>query len=429
MRDMVCKIGVVIFICFFHVTLLAQSKEQLEKERAKIIREIESTSKILNSTKKTKELTMKEIKAASDIVDNRKKLAENIKVEITSADKTLKKINSEIDSLVKNYTILKSQYEKYLQRYYTFNLANNKLVYLLSSESLNAFLLRWRYIEQFKAFKNQKQAEVQTIRQELTDKLEKIDSIKATKSILLKEEESNLVKLERDKQKKDEVLKKISSREKELLAQLTEKQRQREKLNVAIEKVILEQIRLAEAAARKAAEAVAARAGQSKSGTKEDGVKVLASPTKEEVLSTEAKALSDNFAENKTKLPWPVSSGRISSRFGNQPHPTITGLTINNNGIDISSSKVQNVQCVFEGEVVSVNFIPGDIQYMIIIKHGKFFTVYSHLASASVGKGQKLKTGETIGQSSINDDGVSEVHFELWKDKVKQNPEAWLKSR
>ena len=429
MKDMGYKIGIIIFLFLFKLTLRGQSKEQLERERAKIIKEIESTSKILNSTKKTKELTMKEIKAASDIVDTRKKLAENIKGEITTADRTLKKINSEIDSLAKNYSILKAQYEKYLQRYYTFDLANNKLVYLLSSESLNAFLLRWRYIEQFNAYKNQKQTEVQTIRQQLSGKMEKIDSIKATKSILLKEEESNLVKLEKDKQKKDEVLKKISSKEKELLTQLTEKQRQREKLNVAIEKVILEQIRLAEAAAKKAAEAVAARASQSKSSTKEDGPKVSAAPTKEEVLSTEAKALSDNFSENRSKLPWPVSSGRISSRFGNQPHPTITGLTINNNGIDISSSKVQNVQCVFEGEVVSVNFIPGDIQYMIIIKHGKFFTVYSHLASASVGKGQKLKTGETIGQSSLNEEGTSEVHFELWKDKVKQNPEAWLKSR
>ena len=411
------------------MVLLCQSKEQLERERAKIIKEIESTSKILNSTKKSKELTMKEIKAASDIVDTRKKLAENIKGEISSADKTLVKINAEIDSLAKNYAVLKSQYEKYLQRYYTFDLANNRLVYLLSSESLNAFLLRWRYIEQFNAYKNQKQTEVQTIRQMLTQKMEKIDSIKVTKSELLKEEESNLVKLEKDKQKKDEVLKKISTKEKELLAQLTEKQRQREKLNIAIEKVILEQIRIAEAAAKKAAEAAAARANLAKSNTKEENTKVFATPTKEEVLSTEAKALSNNFSDNKSKLPWPVSSGRISSRFGNQPHPTITGLTINNNGIDITSSKAQNVQSVFEGEVVSVNFIPGDIQYMIIIKHGNFFTVYSHLASASVNKGQKLKTGEAIGVTSVNDEGVSEVHFELWRDKVKQNPESWLKAR
>jgi septal ring factor EnvC (AmiA/AmiB activator) len=263
----------------------------------------------------------------------------------------------------------------------------------------------------------------------LTQKMEKIDSIKVTKSELLKEEESNLVKLEKDKQKKDEVLKKISTKEKELLAQLTEKQRQREKLNIAIEKVILEQIRIAEAAAKKAAEAAAARANLAKSNTKEENTKVSATPTKEEVLSTEAKALSNNFSDNRSKLPWPVSSGRISSRFGNQPHPTITGLTINNNGIDITSSKAQNVQSVFEGEVVSVNFIPGDIQYMIIIKHGNFFTVYSHLASASVNKGQKLKTGEAIGVSSVNDEGVSEVLFELWRDKVKQNPESWLKAR
>ncbi|HMP30366.1 MAG TPA: M23 family metallopeptidase, partial [Saprospiraceae bacterium] len=297
------------------------------------------------------------------------------------------------------------------------------------SQSLNSFLLRWRYIEQFNGFKKQKQEEVVFIKAQLSDKLSKIDSIKATKSSLLVQEVATLTKLEEDKKRKDKVLQQISTKEKELLTQLTEKQKQREKLNLAIEKVILEQIRIAEAAAKKAAEAAAARASLAKNSTKEDGAKSTNTPTREEVLSTEAKALSNNFADNKAKLPWPVASGNITSRFGSQPHPTITGLMINNNGIDIKSAQPQNVQSVFEGEVVSVNYIPGDIKYMVIIKHGSYFTVYSHLESSNVSKGQKVKTGDSVGVSSVNEDGMAEVHFELWKDKNKQNPEAWLRRK
>jgi murein DD-endopeptidase MepM/ murein hydrolase activator NlpD len=66
---------------------------------------------------------------------------------------------------------------------------------------------------------------------------------------------------------------------------------------------------------------------------------------------------------------------------------------------------------------------------MVIIKHGQFFTVYSHLESASVSKGQKVKTGDAVGTSSLNDEGMAEVHFELWKDKNKQNPESWLRRK
>jgi murein hydrolase activator len=428
MRDLACKVS--FFICFIGSSFVfGQTKEQLEKERAKIIKEIEVTSNVLKNTKKDKELTMKEIKAASDLVVNRKKLADNIKNEITTADKSIQKINQEIDSLSNNYTKLKNQYEIYLQRYYTFDLANNRMVYLLSSQSLNSFLLRWRYIEQFNGFKKQKQEEVRVIREQLSVKLSKIDSIKISKSSLLVQEQATLNKLEEDKKRKDKVLQKISSKEKELLTQLTEKQKQREKLNVAIEKVILEQIRIAEETAKKAAEAVASRANQSKSNSKDESGKSTATPTKEEVLSTAAKALSNNFADNRSKLPWPVSSGNITSKFGTQPHPTITGLSINNNGIDIKSAKPQTVQSVFEGEVVSVNYIPGDIKYMVIVKHGNYFTVYSHLEASSVSKGQKVKTGEGLGTSSVNEEGMAEVHFELWKDKNKQNPEAWLRKK
>lgn len=428
MRDLAFKIILLLSLLNSSIAF-AQTKEQLEKERAKIIKEIEATSNVLKNTKKDKELTMKEIKAASDLVANRKKLADNIKNEISSAEKSIQKINKEIDSLSDNYTKLKNQYEIYLQRYYTFDLANNRMVYLLSSQSLNSFLLRWRYIEQFNGFKKQKQEEVKVIKHQLNAKLSKIDSIKASKSNLLVEEQATLGKLEQDKKIKDQVLQKISTKEKELLTQLTEKQKQREKLNLAIEKVILEQIRIAEANSKKAAEAAALRASQSKSNAKDDISKTTSAPSKEEVLSTEAKALSNNFADNKTKLPWPVGSGNITSRFGTQPHPTITGLTINNNGIDIKSAKPQTVQSVFEGEVVSVNYIPGDIKYMVIVKHGSYFTVYSHLESSSVAKGHKVKTGDGIGVSSVNEDGMAEVHFELWKDKNKQNPEAWLRKK
>jgi murein hydrolase activator len=416
--------SLIVVICMVSAqNVSGQTKEQLEKERAKIIREIEKTNSFLKTTKKDKELTVKELKATVDLVDN-------IKSEINSADRSIKNINSEIDSLAKNYTTIKSQYERYLQRYYTYDLANNRVVYLLSSQSLNAFLLRWRYIEQFNAFKNQKQIEIKSIREQLGNKLVKIDSIKQTKSSLLVEEVATLKKLERDKKKKDEVLRKISDKEKNLLADLTEKQKQREKLNVAIERVIMEQIRLADAAAKKAAESLAARESKEKTSSgNSSSTNSKSTLSKEEVLSTEAKALSNNFADNKSRLPWPISSGTVSSRFGNQPHPTIPDLVINNNGIDIRSAKPQTVQSVFEGEVISVNNYLGDIKYMVIVKHGQFFTVYSHMESASVSKGQKVKTGDAVGTSSFNDEGMAEVHFELWKDKNKQNPESWLRRK
>jgi septal ring factor EnvC (AmiA/AmiB activator) len=62
----------------------------------------------------------------------------------------------------------------------------------------------------------------------------------------------------------------------------------------------------------------------------------------------------------------------------------------------------------------------------IIIKHGEYLTVYSNLASASVSKGQKVKTGAALGTTGENDEGQPEAHLEIWQGKTKLNPTAWI---
>jgi murein DD-endopeptidase MepM/ murein hydrolase activator NlpD len=63
---------------------------------------------------------------------------------------------------------------------------------------------------------------------------------------------------------------------------------------------------------------------------------------------------------------------------------------------------------------------------MLIIQHGSYFTVYSKLDEVTVDKGDKVKKGSTIGYTLAEDNGKSQLHFELWKDKTKQDPEKWL---
>jgi murein hydrolase activator len=426
-------------LCILTFGLFAQTKEQLDRERQRIIKEIETTNKYLTETKKSKETALKDAKAMSDLVENRKKLADNIKAELSLADQTITNASSNIDSLKSSFEKVKTQYGAFLRQSYVYQLANNKWVYLLSSNSLNVFILRWRYLSQFQTFKDQKLEEVNALSKILTDRINEVSTVKESKSQLLQIEQETLTKLESDKLKKDKILQSLSNKEKDLMVQLSKKQTEREKLNQAIERIIIEQMRIAEAAEKKAAEKRAAekKAADLASGKNrkpneavdEDDEANKSKNKADKTFSTELKALSKNFEDNKSRLPWPVGSGSIGSRFGNQPHPSIKGLTINNNGIDIHSSSPQSVKAVFDGEVVSVNFIPGYIKTMVIIKHGSYYTVYSSMQSATVSKGSKVKAGDTLGIQGVNDDGKSEVHFELWRDKSKQNPESWLRRK
>ena len=141
-------------------------------------------------------------------------------------------------------------------------------------------------------------------------------------------------------------------------------------------------------------------------------------------LSTapETKALNEQFSANKGKLPWPVSKGLITDRFGEHPHPVLKGIKVQNNGIDIKAEEKAAVKSLFSGTVASVTKIPG-YDYMVMVRHGLYFTVYSKLISASVKKGDTVTTGQLLGYLGSEE---PELHLEIWQDKTKLNPESWL---
>jgi murein DD-endopeptidase MepM/ murein hydrolase activator NlpD len=130
------------------------------------------------------------------------------------------------------------------------------------------------------------------------------------------------------------------------------------------------------------------------------------------------------FGSQKGKLRWPVSSGTIASRFGNQVHPVLKTVR-ENTGIDIGVKSGSDVQAVADGHVSIVTFIPGLGNIVILTHSGGYRTIYAQLSEVSVAADQKVRAGDVIAKSGDSVDG-SVLHFELWKDREKQNPELWL---
>ena len=60
---------------------------------------------------------------------------------------------------------------------------------------------------------------------------------------------------------------------------------------------------------------------------------------------------------------------------------------------------------------------------MLILNHSNGYrTVYAHLADVNVVEAQRVKEGTVIGKSDDSISG-SMMHFEIWHDRDKQNPE------
>jgi murein hydrolase activator len=138
----------------------------------------------------------------------------------------------------------------------------------------------------------------------------------------------------------------------------------------------------------------------------------------------QAPSAVGEFDVRKGKLRWPVSEGNIVAHFGPQRHPTLRTIT-QNTGIDIAVAAGTSVTAVATGEVATINFLPSYGNLIILNHQNGFRTVYTHLGEITVVAGQTVAEGTEIGTSGDSIDGPR-LHFEIWKDREKQNPEHWL---
>ncbi|MCM1005930.1 MAG: peptidoglycan DD-metalloendopeptidase family protein [Prevotella sp.] len=145
--------------------------------------------------------------------------------------------------------------------------------------------------------------------------------------------------------------------------------------------------------------------------------------------STTSSAAATGFAALKGSLPRPVSGQfSIISRFGRHPLPDLPDVVFDNPGIDAVVSKGASAQAVYPGTVTGVYVVSG-FSTVVIVCHGEYYTVYGNIGKPAVNKGDKVKQGQALGKlvSDSDEGGRTTIHFEVWKNREKLNPEAWIK--
>ncbi len=379
------------------VLFAQQTKTELEKKRKKIEADIDYTNKLLDETRKSKQNTLNEIKLINNKLLSRSELVATLKKETYLLDTEISTTEQSINNLNEDLKRLKNEYSKVVYFAYKYKTSYNKLIYLFSAEDLNQAYQRMRYLNQIGDFISKQAKEIRTNEKKKQEYLASLKEKKELKKQLLDKENSQLYRLEVEKSKKDAVSNKILSKERQLRAELRKQQREEKKLNKQIEDII-------------------AKATETK--TSSGGNKVYA-------LTPEEKKLSESFSDNKGKLPWPTEKGVISEFYGVHNHPVLRGVKTKNNGINIATSKGTNARCVFDGKVVSVTTITNNNR-AVIIRHGKYFSVYSNLEQVYVSVGDNVKTKETIGKVHTTNEGNTTLHFEIWSGKSIQNPAYWI---
>ncbi len=409
-------------LCFSVLLIQAQSRKELENKRKKTEQQIALTQKILKETKSKKTQSIKELTAIARLIEKREELINDLNQEITYVSGDIETKKLEIDSVNSQLEKEKKNYAKAIVQTYKSKKVYNNSLYLFAAKSFNQLFQRLRFNKYLSNAQEKFLTKIHEEKISLEIKLKELFALKGSKETLAQNKQVEVKKLEGDKQEKNKVVVALTGKEAELKASLEKQKKAKENLNAQINAIIAREIAEAKRKAAEKAKQTAAKA-KPNTGNKENPPKE-ATPKTYEVLP-EVKLVSDHFASNRGKLPWPVEKGFISDRFGSHPHAKLDQVMIQNNGIDIRTPENAIARCVHKGTVTAIITIPG-MGKAVLVSHGEYYTVYSKLRDIQVSQGQELALKQAIGTVAEGEEGASEIHFEIWYNQDKQNPETWL---
>ena len=425
----------IVLILFFSVqTGFGQTeKANMEKERQEIQQEIRELQSSLSKVKGQTKANLAKLRLLQQKLALQDRLIGNINKEIRIINDDIYTSNLEINRLQKQLDTLKSEYAKSVVYAYKNKSSYDFLNFIFSASSFNDALKRVSYLKSYRSYRQQQVANIQETQKLIQDRRQQLLGKQTQKKSALQNQQQQLASLAEQKKEKDAVVAKLKSQEKDLAKQMATKRKRDNVLKNQIAAIVRREIEKAKKeeeariAAAKKKEAEANKNTSTTAGTAAT-TKKAAEPEKKRtdylVLNEGQAKLAANFASNKGGLPWPVDNGIVSIPFGTSK---VEGLTMDNPGITISTpSAGTTVKAVFDGEVSAVSNT-GD-GMMVMIRHGKYFTVYSNLSSASVSRGDNVRTGQAIGRAAQADDGSGgQVDFMLMIESKNVNPQPSLR--
>lgn len=388
---------------FFLISVSGRSQssvQSLEKKIQSIQKDIKLAEKLLKETSKDKETTINQVTLLQAQINQRESLIKTYQNQVNAINKDIQNNKKEISALEAELALYRKEYSNLLVISYRNKGKANNLLFIFSSEDFNQAMRRMRYIQELNGLVKEKIEEIDSTQIKINIQLEKNEKNKKEIEKILSEEKKEKATLlkERDNLNKD--IASLKKKESQIQKDIKKKENETKELKKQIEKIIAEEIR---------------KAKEREEASKKNNVKSI------------DYNLSSNFAQNKGKLPYPVEQGIITGKYGLSQHPTQKKVTVNNNGIDISTIKGAKARSVFDGEICFITSQGGN--NVILIRHGLYFTLYSNLEKVFVKVGDKVSTGQEIGRIHTNvSDGKTILHFEIWQEnKTTVNPALWIK--
>lgn len=397
------RLFVSIFLICASVSLFAQNSiEDMQQKRDEIKRQIAASQKLLNTTDSDIKGQVANLNVITARLKEIQKLLAETRKQVTTLTRQSEQLTKELEELRSEYAQCQDQYAEACRFYQHQRTSFNPLLFLFSSKDYRQLSRRVRYVREYSTSLDDLGEQIAEKQAAVESKKAEIDALMAEKLALQAEQTQLETDARNDEQAQRSIVTQLQSKSASLKKEIAEQQREMNALSNEIDR----QIRLALEAEKK-----------SKSGNSKTAMNQPQADPK----------LTGSFESNKGKLPMPITGPYlIIGDFGMQNVAGMKDVKLNNLGIDIQGEAGAKARSVFDGTVTTI-FQQGKGQIGVLVRHGKYISVYCNLSSTSVRKGDNLKTGDIIGNIAQDGEGRTLLHFQLHKETEKLNPSLWLR--
>ncbi|MCY4419607.1 MAG: peptidoglycan DD-metalloendopeptidase family protein [Cytophagales bacterium] len=366
-----------------------ESRSELERQKETSLIKIRRAQRILAQTKYEKEANLGQLRALQEQIRAQQKLVDVYSRQLNNIGQDIGEIHQVISAMESDLGSLRKEYAGLIYWSYKHSSSMEVLCFLFAAESFKQFFLRMEHVAQVKKLRKLQLEEIQKVQNVLFSQYKSLKNKREKQKRVLSSQKRQKNELLRLQGVQKRILKRLTRKESSLLRQLRKKERSLRKLNQLIKETIRKELQ-------------------------EGRMKV--------------SHLSQAFLRKKKKLPWPISNAFVSSKFGKQRHPVLKRIQVDNQGINLQAQKKELVKAVFEGHVTTIAYVPG-MGNVIILRHGNYYTLYARLSRVFVKKGHVVVSEQPIGTPYTDPKGITEMHFQVWKESTKMNPEDWLAAK
>ena len=435
----------------------SRTLQRLEQERKQLLRSIEASDKKLQQLRRDTRNEEQTLRTVKEQVEQRRQVVAVLGNEVSGLQARIDTLSGHIGRLHRREGALLLRYRAALVQLQRIDTHIDPVLFVLSSQNPAEARERQRFLSRYSKAVREASVALRTTRAEIEATKAEVGRTHSEKEQLLSLREAEKKKLEAEEQQRAAQVKDLQGKQ-QVLAQDLSKQKQKaedldRKIQAQVEAEIIAAQRRAAELQRRREEArrrrqtqrtqptpppSTGRSGRGKGTTPPPPPPPPADDEPEErraatpggyAMDANERALASSFAQNKGRLPAPIrGSYSILRTFGVHQHSEHNRVQVNSSGVDFGVNGDSRAYAVFSGVVSRVFVIPG-YGTAVILRHGNYLTVYANLSSVAVSTGSRVSTGQSIGSVGASPDGSSGrlLHFQLWHERTKLNPLAWIK--